>query len=58
MTIAKLLRLADRLAHSDGMTEDEALAEIPRSAAFALGELFDRPRVTRDKLEAFGRKVG
>jgi putative zinc finger/helix-turn-helix YgiT family protein len=30
-------------------------AEIPRSAAFALGELFDRPRVTREKLEAFAR---
>lgn len=30
-------------------------AEVPRSAAFALGELFDRPRVTREKLEAFAR---
>lgn len=29
--------------------------EFPRSAAFALGELYDRPRVTRDKLEAFTR---
>lgn len=30
--------------------------ELPRLAAFAVGELYDRPRVTRDKLEAFGRK--
>lgn len=29
--------------------------EIPRAAAFALGELFDRPKVTRQKLEAFAR---
>jgi len=29
--------------------------EIPRTVAFALGELYDRPRVTRDKLEAFAR---
>lgn len=29
--------------------------ELPRLAAFAVGELYDRPRVTRDKLEAFQR---
>lgn len=29
--------------------------EIPRAIAFALGELYDRPRVTREKLEAFAR---
>lgn len=29
--------------------------EIPRLAAFALGEFHDRPRVTRNKLEAFAR---
>ena len=36
---------------------ERAEAEIPRSAAFALGELYDRPRVTRAKLEAFGRSA-
>lgn len=29
--------------------------DIPRAVAFALGELFDRPRVTRAKLEAHAR---
>jgi len=29
--------------------------EIPRPIAFTLGELFERPRVVRDRLEAFGR---
>lgn len=29
--------------------------EIPRAVAFALGELYDRPRVTRQKFEAFAR---
>jgi putative zinc finger/helix-turn-helix YgiT family protein len=29
--------------------------EIPRLAAFALGELYDRPRVTRERLQAFAR---
>jgi putative zinc finger/helix-turn-helix YgiT family protein len=37
---------------------ERAEAEIPRSAAFALGELYDRPRVTREKLEAFARSAG
>ena len=29
--------------------------EIPRAVAFALGELYERPRVTRQKLEALAR---
>ena len=29
--------------------------EIPRSAAFTLGELYERPRVVRQRLEAFVR---
>jgi hypothetical protein len=29
--------------------------EVPRIAAYALGELFSRPRVTRQKLEALAR---
>jgi DNA-binding transcriptional regulator YiaG len=29
--------------------------EIPRAVAFALGELYERPRVVRQKLEAFAR---
>ena len=32
-------------------------AEIPRSAAFALGELFDRPRVTREGASARSREA-
>ncbi len=30
-------------------------AELPRSAAFILGELYVRPRVTRSKLELLAR---
>jgi putative zinc finger/helix-turn-helix YgiT family protein len=29
--------------------------ELPRTAAYALGELYEHPKVTRQKLEAFAR---
>lgn len=52
----KATEIAEMLnVRAETLSRWEGANEVPRTAAFALGELFRHPKTTRERLEAFAR---